>query len=149
MDIREAYRRALDCFGAQVHRVRAHQWRLPTACGGWDVRTLVDHLVGETLTRGSRPADTPARRVGTRRLIPRVLRRSAGHRPLAVVGLLLPAGLALARASAHLAVPFPCGSSNHTAPGAGAVQGPKVKDRVIRVWFPLGALRHQVSTLDR
>ncbi len=49
MDIREAYRRALDCFGAQVHRVRAHQWRLPTACGGWDVRTLVDHLVGETL----------------------------------------------------------------------------------------------------
>ncbi|GII67197.1 TIGR03086 family protein [Sphaerisporangium krabiense] len=49
MDIREAYRRALHHFGGYVHRVRADQWRLPTACGDWDVRTLVEHLVGESL----------------------------------------------------------------------------------------------------
>lgn len=49
MDIREAYRRALDCFGAQMHQVTNEQWRLPTACGDWDVRTLVDHLVSESL----------------------------------------------------------------------------------------------------
>ncbi|MFC4590969.1 TIGR03086 family metal-binding protein [Sphaerisporangium corydalis] len=49
MDIREAYRRALDHFGTRVHQVRAGQWRLPTACADWDVHTLVDHLVGESL----------------------------------------------------------------------------------------------------
>ncbi|RCG23494.1 TIGR03086 family protein [Sphaerisporangium album] len=49
MDIREAYRRALDQFGMYVHQVRADQWRLPTACADWDVRTLVEHLVGESL----------------------------------------------------------------------------------------------------
>ncbi|GII84070.1 TIGR03086 family protein [Sphaerisporangium siamense] len=49
MDIREAYRRALHHFGGYVHRVGAGEWRLPTACGDWDVRTLVEHLVGESL----------------------------------------------------------------------------------------------------
>ncbi|MET8146519.1 TIGR03086 family metal-binding protein [Sphaerisporangium sp. NPDC005288] len=49
MDIREAYRRALNAFGTHVHQVRADQWRLPTACAGWDVHGMVDHLVGESL----------------------------------------------------------------------------------------------------
>ncbi|GGQ33087.1 TIGR03086 family metal-binding protein [Streptosporangium pseudovulgare] len=47
IDIREAYRRALDAFGALVHRIGPGQWRLPTPCVDWDVRTLVDHVVRE------------------------------------------------------------------------------------------------------
>ncbi|GAA1509111.1 TIGR03086 family metal-binding protein [Sphaerisporangium rubeum] len=47
--IREAYRRALDGCAAQVQRVGPGQWRDPTPCSGWDVRTLVNHLVQECL----------------------------------------------------------------------------------------------------
>ena len=44
---RDLYRRASDTFGANVHRVRPYQWDLPTPCTEWDVRTLVNHVVGE------------------------------------------------------------------------------------------------------
>ncbi|MEO3811930.1 TIGR03086 family metal-binding protein [Sphaerisporangium sp. B11E5] len=47
--IREAYRRALDDCGTQVQRVGPDRWRAPTPCSGWDVRTLVNHLVQESL----------------------------------------------------------------------------------------------------
>lgn len=43
----ELYRRALDQFGATVHRVGDGQWNLPTPCSEWDVRALVNHVVGE------------------------------------------------------------------------------------------------------
>ncbi|MBG0815780.1 TIGR03086 family metal-binding protein [Planomonospora sp. ID82291] len=49
IDIREAYRRALDDFGALVHRIAPGQWEDPTPCAGWDVRTLVNHVVSESL----------------------------------------------------------------------------------------------------
>src|SRR5687768_5989414 len=49
IDIREAYRRALDDFGALVHRIAPGQWENPTPCAGWDVRTLVNHVVSESL----------------------------------------------------------------------------------------------------
>ncbi|GGL19974.1 TIGR03086 family protein [Sphaerisporangium melleum] len=60
IDIREAYRRALDAFGAHVHRVAAGQWRIPTTCADWDVHTLVDHLVGESLLAPELLAGRPA-----------------------------------------------------------------------------------------
>ena len=44
---RDLYRRACDSFGANVHRVRSDQWGLATPCIQWDVRTLVNHVVGE------------------------------------------------------------------------------------------------------
>ena len=44
---RDLYRRASDTFGANVHRVQPDQWDLPTPCTEWDVRTLVNHVVGE------------------------------------------------------------------------------------------------------
>lgn len=43
----ELYRRAQNAFGDRVHGVRADQWSAGTPCAEWDVRTLVNHLVGE------------------------------------------------------------------------------------------------------
>ncbi|MFI7535213.1 TIGR03086 family metal-binding protein [Streptosporangium sp. NPDC049376] len=48
-DVREAYRRALDDFGALVHRITPEQWHNRTPCVDWDVRDLVEHVVGENL----------------------------------------------------------------------------------------------------
>jgi uncharacterized protein (TIGR03086 family) len=45
--IPELYRRAQDGFGERVHGVHADQWTAATPCAEWDVRTLVNHLVGE------------------------------------------------------------------------------------------------------
>lgn len=49
IDIPEAYHRALDDFGALVHRIGPEQWENPTPCVDWDVRALVNHVVGENL----------------------------------------------------------------------------------------------------
>jgi uncharacterized protein (TIGR03086 family) len=44
---RVLYRRAQDAFGERVHAVRDDQWSAATPCPGWDVRSLVNHLVYE------------------------------------------------------------------------------------------------------
>ncbi|GAA2907300.1 TIGR03086 family metal-binding protein [Streptosporangium fragile] len=49
IDVREAYRRALEDFGALVHRIGPEQWGNPTPCVDWDVRALVNHVVRENL----------------------------------------------------------------------------------------------------
>ena len=43
------FRSASNHFGELVHRVRDDQWTSSTPCTDWDVRALVNHLVGENL----------------------------------------------------------------------------------------------------
>jgi uncharacterized protein (TIGR03086 family) len=58
MDQETAYRRTVEGWAARVAAVRPEQWTLPTPCEDWDVRALVNHVVGEDvwtepLMRGS------------------------------------------------------------------------------------------------
>jgi uncharacterized protein (TIGR03086 family) len=46
-EIVDLFGRAAEAFGARVHGVTDDQWRQPTPCTEWDVRTLVNHLVYE------------------------------------------------------------------------------------------------------
>jgi uncharacterized protein (TIGR03086 family) len=43
----EGYARGVETFGAVLRRVRADQWTAATPCVEWDVRALVNHVVGE------------------------------------------------------------------------------------------------------
>ncbi|HEY0619549.1 MAG TPA: TIGR03086 family metal-binding protein [Kribbella sp.] len=47
MDVVEMHRRASEEFVRQVAAVRPEQWDAPTPCTDWDVRDLVNHVVGE------------------------------------------------------------------------------------------------------
>ena len=49
MDQETAYRRTVEGWAALVEGVRPGQWELPTPCEDWDVRALVNHVVGEDL----------------------------------------------------------------------------------------------------
>ncbi|WP_083750771.1 TIGR03086 family metal-binding protein [Kribbella sp. ALI-6-A] len=47
MDVVEMHRRAGAEFVRQVEAVGPDQWSAPTPCADWDVRALVNHVVGE------------------------------------------------------------------------------------------------------
>ncbi len=47
MNIVSLHRQACSVFAEQVALVRDDQWNLPTPCAAWDVRALVNHVVGE------------------------------------------------------------------------------------------------------
>lgn len=47
MDVVELHNRAVANFAELVSGVAADQWPAPTPCTGWDVRALVNHVVGE------------------------------------------------------------------------------------------------------
>jgi uncharacterized protein (TIGR03086 family) len=48
-DIVDLHRRAVKLFGEHVHAVGDDQWDAPTPDDEWNVRDLVNHLVGENL----------------------------------------------------------------------------------------------------
>lgn len=45
----DLHRRASAGFAALVHQIEPSDWTRPTPCAGWDVRELVNHIVGENL----------------------------------------------------------------------------------------------------
>ena len=49
MDTEEIHRRTVDGWRSSVDAVDASQWGDPTPCADWDVRKLVNHVVGEEL----------------------------------------------------------------------------------------------------
>jgi uncharacterized protein (TIGR03086 family) len=49
MDLAELFSRSVDAFTARVRQVGPDQWTASTPCPGWDVRALVNHVVGEQL----------------------------------------------------------------------------------------------------
>jgi uncharacterized protein (TIGR03086 family) len=49
VDVPELHRRAVEGFGSRMHAVRDDQWNQPTPCSDWDVRTLCNHIVNESL----------------------------------------------------------------------------------------------------
>jgi uncharacterized protein (TIGR03086 family) len=49
MDMESMYRRSVDGWTERVAAVGPDQWGAVTPCADWDVRTLVNHVVGEDL----------------------------------------------------------------------------------------------------
>ena len=47
MDLNTLHRRTVESWLRILDGVAADQWRLPTPCTEWDVRALVNHVVGE------------------------------------------------------------------------------------------------------
>jgi uncharacterized protein (TIGR03086 family) len=47
MDVAELHRRSVETWTARVRSVPADQWDGPTPCTEWNVRELVNHVVGE------------------------------------------------------------------------------------------------------
>jgi uncharacterized protein (TIGR03086 family) len=49
MEVNDLHRRAVDQWRDRVAGVGEDQWHLPTPCEEWDVRVLVNHVVGEEM----------------------------------------------------------------------------------------------------
>lgn len=49
MDLAQLHRRAVEGWQARFDAVEPGQWHDPTPCAEWDVRALVNHVVGEEL----------------------------------------------------------------------------------------------------
>lgn len=48
----ELYARAMSATRAYIDAVRDEQWHAPTPCSEWDVRQIVNHIIGENLWAG-------------------------------------------------------------------------------------------------
>jgi uncharacterized protein (TIGR03086 family) len=49
MELADLHRRTVESWCARLDAVDNSQWTLPTPCAEWDVRALVNHVVGEEL----------------------------------------------------------------------------------------------------
>jgi uncharacterized protein (TIGR03086 family) len=66
MELVEIYRRSLAEFTDRVRQVGPDQWGGPTPCTDWDVRALVNHVVGEDRWTGPMMAGQTIAEVGDR-----------------------------------------------------------------------------------
>jgi uncharacterized protein (TIGR03086 family) len=53
MEMLAAYEKSLDNSGRILRGIRMHHLSRPTACEGWDVHTVLAHLIGTTLMYGA------------------------------------------------------------------------------------------------
>jgi uncharacterized protein (TIGR03086 family) len=65
-DIARLHERALDEIRAVVAGIAPDQWNAATPCEGWDVRTLLNHLVAGNLWEAELGADATIEEVGDR-----------------------------------------------------------------------------------
>ena len=49
MELADLHRRSVESWRSRLDAVDESQWSLPTPCAEWDVRALVNHVVGEEL----------------------------------------------------------------------------------------------------
>jgi len=66
MDLAEAHAQALDHTARLVAGIADDQWALPSDCDGWDVRTLVNHVVEGNFWAGELMAGKTIEEVGDR-----------------------------------------------------------------------------------
>jgi uncharacterized protein (TIGR03086 family) len=66
MDLNTLYRRTVEGWADRVNAVGDDQWQLPTPCTEWNVRELVNHVVGEDLWTGPLMRGSTIEEVGDR-----------------------------------------------------------------------------------
>jgi uncharacterized protein (TIGR03086 family) len=49
MELADLHRRSVESWRSRIDAIDDSQWTLPTPCAEWDVRALVNHIVGEEL----------------------------------------------------------------------------------------------------
>jgi uncharacterized protein (TIGR03086 family) len=98
MQLADLHGRSVESWRSRLDAVDDSQWTLPTPCAGWDVRALVNHVVGEELWTVPLVGGATIEEVGDRfdgYLLgddPRVVGLAAATEAAAVVYRRLPAG---------------------------------------------------------
>jgi uncharacterized protein (TIGR03086 family) len=138
-DIANLHRQALDATRPLVAGVGANQWADPTPCDGWDVRTLVNHIVGGNFWAAELAGGKTIAEVGDR-LDGDVL----GNDPLATYNA--SAAAAAAAFEAPGAMEAPCAVSYGPVPGS-VYAGHRFMDVLIHGW-DLASATGQNTTLD-
>jgi uncharacterized protein (TIGR03086 family) len=137
-DIARLHRRALDETGVVVARIVPDQWHSETPCEGWDVQTLLNHLVAGNLWAAELGAGATIEEVGDR-LDGDVLKNDA------LAAYEASAKLAAATFEAPGALDAPCAVSYGPVPGS-VYCGHRFIDVLIHGW-DLAAATAQDRTL--
>jgi uncharacterized protein (TIGR03086 family) len=138
-DVARLHRRALDETGVVVARITRDQWDRATPCEGWDVRTLLNHLVAGNFWAAELGAGATIEEVGDR-LEGDLLGDDA------MAAYQASAKLAAAAFEAPGALDVPCAVSYGPVPGA-IYCGHRFIDVFIHGW-DLAVATAQDSTLD-
>jgi len=138
-DIARLHRSALEETRTVVAGIGREQWRAPTPCDGWDVKTLLDHLVSGNLWAAELGAGATIEEVGDR-----LDGDMLGDDALAAYDA--SAKVAAAAFEAPGALEAPCAVSYGPVPGS-VYAGHRFIDVLIHGW-DLAVATGQDSTLD-